>query len=232
MQAKDVMTIRVVTVKPDTTVSEIAKQLLSRHISAVPVVNNAGQVVGIVSEGDLMRRHESGTERHRSWWLALIAMPEDQARDYTRSHGQHAEDVMSRDVISVSEETSLDEIATILERRHIKRVPVVHEGKLVGIVSRANLLHGLIARKTGGAVSADDRAIRAELEQTLKEVGVRTQLLSFVVSSGVVHLWGSAWSEEEKNAVRAAAESTPGVRQIENNIRVLSDMVRTFYGAE
>src|SRR3990172_6234919 len=106
MQAKDVMTTPVVTVTLDTPVATIAKRLIKRRISAVPVAEADGQVVGIVSEGDLMRRPESGGERHPSWWLALLAEPQTQAREYVKSQGGRARDVMTRDVVTVAEDAS------------------------------------------------------------------------------------------------------------------------------
>jgi len=232
MQARDVMTTQVVTVKPDTMVSEIAKRLIERRISGVPVVDDEGRVRGIVSEGDLMRRRESGTERRSSWWLALMASPEEQARDFTMSHGLHAEDVMSRKVVTVTEDTALEEIATILEKHAIKRVPVVRDGKLVGIVSRANLLHGLVARATGGTVSVDDRTIKAALEEAVKEAGIRAVFVNIVVSGAVVHLWGAVESEAEKRALHAAAESTAGVKEVDDKVGIMPDQVRQLLWAE
>jgi CBS domain-containing protein len=145
------MTTQVVTVLPDTSVREVAKMLLINRISAVPVVDTEGRILGMLSEGDLMRRTETGTDEHHSWWLALFADLRVEA--FVKSHGLHANDVMTREVISVSEDAPLDEVATLLERHRIKRVPVVRDGKLVGIVSRANLLHGLVAWRAGTAAS-------------------------------------------------------------------------------
>lgn len=128
-------------------VHPFAKLLLRRGISAVPVVDADRRVIGIVSEGDLMRRPEAGTECKPSLWLRLISSDEDAARDYVKVHGRHAADVMTRDVVTIDEETSLPEIATILEKHRIKRVPVVRGGPIVGIVSRADLLHSLAAHQ-------------------------------------------------------------------------------------
>jgi len=153
MRAKDVMTTEVVYAGPETDVRTIVQELLKRRISAVPVVDDGGRVIGIVSEGDLMRRAESDTEHHRSWWLQLLQDPEDRASEYLKTHGLKARDVMTRNPVTVSEDTSLDEIATLLERNGIKRVPVLRNGKLVGIVSRADLLHGLVARASQEAKS-------------------------------------------------------------------------------
>lgn len=140
MQAKDVMTAPVVTAETDTSVAAVAERLLERRISAMPVVDADGRVVGVVSEGDLMHRGESGGERHRSWWLALIASAEERSRDYVKNHGLRASDVMTRDPVTVGEDATLEEIAALLETHRIKRVPVLRDGRLVGIVSRANLL--------------------------------------------------------------------------------------------
>ena len=140
MQAKDVMTTKVVTVQPDARVEHIAALLLERSISGVPVVDADGRLLGIVTEGDLMRRPEIGTERHRGWWLRLFGDERERAAEYARAHGSRAADVMTRNVVTVSEETSVGEIARLLEEHRIKRVPVVRDDKVVGIVSRANLL--------------------------------------------------------------------------------------------
>lgn len=232
MQAKDVMTTSVVTVNPDTDVHEIARRLVERGISAVPVVDGSGRPVGIVSEGDLMRRSESGTERHPSWWLRLFASPEEKARDYVKTHGLKAQDVMTRDVVTVQEDATLDEVATMLERHRIKRVPVVRDGKLVGIVSRANLLHGLAAGVTTRPTAANDAQLRESLERVLAETGIRSQFLSVVVADGVAHLWGMVESREEKQAARVAAEGTDGVKRVVDNISVMPQVVRATLGAE
>lgn len=221
MLAKDVMTSPVLTVKPDDSVTQVARLLLDRHISAAPVVDDQGRLLGIVSEGDLMRRPESGTERHPSWWLTLISDPQDEARDYLKSHGLHARDVMSRHMVTVAEDAPLQEIASILEKHRIKRVPVVRDGKVVGIVSRANLLQALVAQPAPAPVQADDRALRTAVLEALRETGARTLYVNVVVSDGVVHLWGLAHSEDERNAMRVAAEGVRGVKSVEEKISVL-----------
>jgi CBS domain-containing protein len=221
MQAKDVMTSPVLTVTPETSVTDVAKLLLERHISAAPVVDEAGHLLGIVSEGDLMRRPESGTERHPSWWLTLISDPQDEAREYLRSHGLHARDVMSRQVISVAEDTPLQEIATLLEKYRIKRVPVVRDKKVVGIVSRANLLQALVAQPRPAALEADDVKLKQDVQEAMRASGARTIYVNVVVSGGVVHLWGVAYTEEEKHAMCVAAESVPGAKQVLERISIL-----------
>jgi CBS domain-containing protein len=231
MQARDVMTTDVITVGPDTDVAETAKRLLENRISALPVIEPNGRIVGIVSEGDLMRRTESGTERHPSWWLSLLLLPERRAIDYVKAHGRRTGDVMTREVITVNDDASLEEIAELLEKHRIKRVPVIRGDRLVGIVSRANLLHGLVAGRTGGDPSADDRNLKVAVEKGLSDAGVRAQLLNVVTSGGVVYVWGVVVTPEEKAAVRAAVESSPGVKDIRANVDVLPTYMRPFMRA-
>lgn len=232
MQAKDVMTTPVVTVNPDTPVADIARRLVERRISAVPVVEANGHVIGIVSEGDLMRRPETGGERHPSWWLALLAEPEAQARAYVKTHGRYARDVMTHDPVTVGEDAPVEEIATLLEKHRIKRVPVVREGKLVGIVSRANLLQGMVAGQRAPRPSSDDRALRQRVIQAIGASGVRSEFINPVVAEGVVHLWGAAYSEVERQAIELAASNVAGAARVESQVGVLSPRVRGFIWAE
>ena len=221
MLARDVMTMAVVTVGPDERVEDIAKLLLERSISAVPVVAPDGCLMGIVSEGDLIRRRVRESEGHRSWWLKLLTGPEDRARDYVKIHGHRAEDVMTREVVTVTEDTSVGEIAHILEMRRIKRVPVVREDKVVGIVSRANLLHGLAAQKerTTTAPSPNDRAIRQQIMSVVAREGWVTHgSLNVLVTDGVVELWGWVESDEERKALRIAVDEIQGVRAIQDHL--------------
>jgi CBS domain-containing protein len=221
MRAQDVMTSPPITVAPDTPVLEIAALLVERRISAVPVVDASGRAVGIVSEGDLLRRCEIGTERQRSQWLELLLDRSVQAADFSKAYGLFARDVMTREVISVSPDTDLGEIARILEQRRIKRVPVVDNGVPVGIVSRANLLRGLVAsaRDTAASGGGSDLDLRTALENRLRgEPWIDLSRLNIVVSDGVVHLWGIVRSEEQRRALRIAAESMAGVRAVEDHL--------------
>jgi CBS domain-containing protein len=234
MRAKDVMTSPAVTVTPETTVQDIAKLLIERRISAVPVVDNGERLIGIVSEGDLMRRVENGGETHRSWWLRLLSEPTERAADYVKTHGRHAADVMTRGIVTVAEDAPLHEIAALLEARRIKRVPVVRDGRAVGIVSRANLLHGLAARPADAPPpSADDEAIRSGILTTLREeIGGLTEFINVVVSQGIVDLWGATDSPEAKQAIRVAAENAPGTREVRDHVTVLSPLLRATLWAE
>ena len=222
MQAIDIMTSKVVSVGANAEVREIAQLLLEHRISAVPVVDDAHQVIGIVSEGDLMRRVKNDDDSGRSWWLSLFSGGKD-AGDYVKSHGRKAHEVMTSNPMTVEENTPLHTIARLLEKHHIKRVPVVREGKLVGIVSRANLLQGIANAVVAPTQSpSDDRQIR---EAILKEVedntGVHAQGISLIVDGGAVEVWGLVESLEQKQAVTVAAENVPGVVKVENNLGMM-----------
>ncbi len=224
MRAGDVMTTQVVTVGPEAGVADVAKLMLDRRISGVPVVDGAGRLVGIVSEGDLMRRAELITER-RPWWLALATSPEEKARAYVKAHGLHVRDVMTKDAVTIDEDMPLDRIAELLEAHGIKRVPVMRDGRLVGIVSRANLLQGLAAGKAGQRNPEDDTIRSAIMAAAEGEAGVRTSLVDVTVANGVAHLWGNVGSEAERNAVRVCAENTKGVREVKDHIRIMPQSV-------
>jgi len=230
MHARDVMTRHVISVDADTDIREIAKRLVENRISAVPVLAGS-QLVGIVSEGDLMRRPEPEMEHRPAWWLSLILLPEEQARRYVKTHGRHARDVMTSRVITVDEDASLETVADLLEKHRIKRVPVVRAGVVVGIVSRADLLHGLIARQTGPDPSIDDRAIKHSIEEALIDAGVMGRRLNIVVSGGVVHVWGTVITPAEKEAVRVAVENARGVRGVRDNVIALPPDERAYYWA-
>jgi CBS domain-containing protein len=222
MRAIDVMTTRVEIVSPDTTVEEIVRRLIERRISAMPVVDADGKLVGIVSDGDLVRRPELGTEGLPSWGSYVLDDPEQRSANYRKIHGLEARDVMSTPVWTVEESATLAEIAELLETRRIKRVPVVRHGRLVGLVSRANLLHGLAASKRGTSVSDADRELRAVVtERLIEHPSVTDEFINVTVADGVVHLWGLVPTEEDLDAANAAAEGA-GAKVIENHLRVLS----------
>lgn len=220
MQAKDIMTTPVITVTVSSTVQDVASVLLNRGISAVPVVDAAGRLVGIVSEGDLMRRVEAGTGRQRSWWLSLIADASNLANEYVKEHSRKVADVMTRQVITARPDTPLADIATLLEKNRIKRVPILDDGKLVGIVSRANLLRALTAppKAIEKTVGLKDHAIRERILARLRAEPWSPSWLNVSVEDGVVELWGAAESEAQKKAARIAAELTPGVIAVHDNI--------------
>ena len=220
MQAKDVMTVNVISVSEDSPIHEVVGLLLKYRISAVPVVDGARKVVGIVSEGDLLRpegANQAGTER--PWWLEAVFA--GQTVVYEKAKGRNAGAVMTRNVVTVDEDTPLNEIAELLERHHIKRVPVLRDGELAGIVSRANLLHGLantiVDHHEPGA--AKDRQLRNELlEILLDKHELNTVLVNVTVSDGNVRLWGVVENAAEAAVAESAAKTVPGVKSVENNL--------------
>ncbi len=222
MKARDIMTRKVRTVTLATPVASIARTLISRRISAVPVVDRKQHVLGIVSEGDLLRRVESGTERRRSWWTDLVTNSNVRSRDYVKSHGRRARDVMTRPVISVTETTDVADIADLMERWDIKRVPVVRRDRLVGIVSRQDLLQALSRAKAGRRKRAGDGYIRDQLRDAIESmVWLPTTLVNFVVEKGVISLHGIVGSDAQRQAIRVLAENIPGVRAVKNELSVL-----------
>ena len=229
MKASDIMTSPVITVGPDTPVRHIAGLLFEHRISAVPVLDN-GKLVGIVSEADLLHRHEIGTERSAgsgSWWLQLFSSDRSISK-YIKSHAMRAHDVMTPDVISVTPDTPVAEVATLLERRGIKRVPVLQDGRLAGIVSRSNLVQALAARgRVMNAGDSSDGAIRVRLSAELeRQPWWRPNTSNVIVTDGVVHYFGMIDSEDprQRQAARVAAENVPGVRAVEDHRVPISAM--------
>jgi CBS domain-containing protein len=220
LTAADIMVTEVITVSPDTPLPEAARILLERRISGLPVLDGTA-LVGVISESDLMRRIEIGTERRRSWWLELMTSPELKARDFVRSHATKVADLMSRDVIAVGENTPLREIASLLERHGIKRVPVMRDGRLVGLVSRSNLLQAFAtaAAERRQDTLADDRTIREEVIRCMNRVpGGMPWLVTVTVDGGVVDLIGPVTSLKQKDALRVAAETAPGVKSVNDQL--------------
>jgi CBS-domain-containing membrane protein len=221
MNASDVMVTNVITVGPEASVHDVARILLDARISGLPVVSKTGELLGIVSEGDLMHRVEAGTGRRRSWWLAAFFGKEALAAEFVKEHARRVTDVMTRDVITAAPDTSLSTIARLLEKNAIKRVPIVKDRKVVGIVSRANLLQALacVGQKPEGATPEEDWTIRDKVITRLDaEPWTRPSLINVIVHDGTVDLWGIVDSVSEKKAVRVAAEVTPGVRAVNDNL--------------
>ena len=217
MKASDIMTSPVITVNPQTRVRHIAALLLRHKISAVPVLER-GKLVGIVSEADLLHRHEIGTEASASggsWWLRLLSA-DDSVSDYVRSHATRARDIMTAKVVCVEPATPLAEVAMLLGKHGVRRVPVLERGHLVGIVSRSNLVQALAAQgRAMNAGNSSDGEIRERLAKELsRHAWWRSTTSNVLVTDGVVHYFGTVDSEEERRAARVAAENVPGVRRV------------------
>jgi CBS domain-containing protein len=221
MQARDVMSYDVATATPDMDVSSAARTMIERGVSGLPVVDPEGKVIGIISEGDLLHRAETGTERKSSWWLELVATPEERARQFVKSHARKVADLMTRRVLTAEADTPLADIATMMEEQHIKRVPIVDGGRLLGIVSRADLIRALAVRKLAASSSPpSDAELRNAVQDVLTERQLGGPMINVVVDGGVVHVWGLIRSEDEKRAVAVAAETVPGVARVENHVSV------------
>jgi CBS domain-containing protein len=219
MHARDVMVAPVITVTPSTMVKEVAALFLEKRISAAPVIDSHEKLVGIVSEGDLLHRVEAGTERHRSWWLSGFIGNDTLAAEYVKAHGLKASDVMTRNVITATPQTPLHEIATLLEKNAIKRVPILENSQLVGIVSRANLIQAVATSRKLLDIPLSDTAIRENILAHLKkQPWANTTMLNVTVNAGVVDLWGIVESAAERKAIRVAAESALGVSAVNDNL--------------
>jgi CBS domain-containing protein len=220
MKVKDIMTSPVLSVESESPISQAIQLMLERRISGLPVLDGQGRLVGIVTEGDFLRRTETGTQRRRSRWLEFLIGPGRLADEYTRSHGRKVIDVMTPDPVTLDEQTSLEEVVRIMEKRRVKRLPVVRGQKLVGIVSRANLLHALAGAASDiKPVTTSDEAIR---EQLLTELGRQSwapsALINAIVKQGVVELWGTITDERERQAIIVAAENVPGVKGVRDHL--------------
>ena len=217
MQAKDIMSSPVVSIAPDATVLQAVQTMLQRRISGLPVIDKDGRLVGMVTEGDLLRRVETGTQRRRPRWLEFLLGPGRLADEYTRTHGRKVNDVMTPDPLSVAEDAALEEIVKLMEKRQIKRVPVLRGEQVIGIVTRANLLHALagVSREAPASVESSDGAIRAAfLAELAKEKWAPIALINSIVRDGVVELWGTILDERERQAAKVAVENVAGVKAV------------------
>jgi CBS domain-containing protein len=230
MQARDVMTKDVVTVGPDTTVGDIAALLVTNRIGAVPVVSEGRQVIGVVSQTDLVHRSETGTEKRRKWWLEAFTDPDVKAREYVKSHGHKARDVMTRVVVSVPESASLGEVADMLDSHRIRQVPVVTSGRLVGMISRADLVRALAEASLTAGARPDNRTLQKAIwEQIQAQSWLKASYVNLSVKDGVVDLWGAVESSEQRRALRVLVEGVPGVTKVEDNVGLIPKMVAAAY---
>jgi CBS domain-containing protein len=223
MQARDVMTKDVVMVGPEATVGEIAALLVKHRIGAVPVVSDDGHVIGLVSQTDLVHRSETGTEKRRKWWLEALTDPDIRAQQYVKTHGHKAQDVMTRVVISVSEGASLSEVADTLDTHGIRQVPVLGQGRLAGIISRADLVRTLAEASIGAPTARPDSGAlqKAIWEQIRAQPWLKASYVNLAVKDGVVELWGAVESEDQRRALKVLVEGVKGVEKIQSNVTLL-----------
>ena len=219
MRAHQIMTKPVITVSPDATIVEAANLMLQRHVSGLPVVDGDGQLVGIVSEGDFIRRSEIGTQRKRGRWLRFILGPGRAAADFVHEHGRKVSDVMTKDPLTITEDIALAEIVDLMEKNNVKRLPVVRDGKIVGIVSRANLLQAVagLAREVPDP-TADDDHIRERIIKAMEKNDWCPFGLGVIVKDGIVHLSGVITEEGSRQAAVVAAENVEGVKKVHDHL--------------
>jgi CBS domain-containing protein len=226
MKVRDIMSTRVVSIAPDANVLEAVRLMLQNHISGLPVIDRSGALVGVVTEGDFLRRSETGTERKRPRWLEFLMGPRRLADEYVHTHARKVEDVMTREPITITEDAALDEVVRIMERRRIKRLPVMRGAQVVGIVSRANLLHALAS--LGAAASPPAKTDVAIREQLLVEFDRQTwapvALIDVVVKDGAVELWGTITEEAQGEALKVCAENIPGVKSVVSHLTWIEPM--------
>jgi CBS domain-containing protein len=226
MKASDIMTRRVISIPPESTILDAIGLMLENHISGLPVIDGSGNLVGVVTEGDFLRRAETGTQRKRPRWLELLTGPSKLADEYVESHGRRVEEVMTPDPVTISEDTALDEIVRIMERRRIKRLPVMHGKTVVGIVSRANLMRALASLgRTAPHAAKSDTAIRDQILAELdKQPWAPVALIDIVVHDGVVELWGTITEERQGAALKVCAENISGVKKVLNHLTWIEPM--------
>ena len=217
MQVRDIMTRKVICVGPQQTLVQAARLMLENRISGLPVVDAAGKLVGMVTEGDFLRRGEIGTERHRPKWLEFLLGPGRLAAEYVQASGRKVDEVMTADPCTVSEDDSLETVVELMEQQRIKRLPVMRDGKMVGIVSRANLMHALASLDRGTQAGGGDAAIRDGILQAL---GSRpwAPSVNVVVKNGVAELWGTITDERERQACIVATENVAGVTAVHDHL--------------
>jgi CBS-domain-containing membrane protein len=220
MKAKDVMTRNVISIAPDATVLQAARLMLQHHISGLPVIDRAGQLVGVVSEGDFLRRQETATMRRRPRWLKFLMGPGRIAADYIHSHGSKVSDVMSGEVKTISEDAGLEDIVQLMEKWRIKRLPVLRGDKVVGIVTRSNLMHAVVSLARSAPVEPKgDDAIREQLQAIMQsEPWAPVATVNAVVHNGVVELWGMIIDERQREALKVAAENIAGVKAVNDHL--------------
>lgn len=220
MKAKDVMTSTVISVQPNATILQAARQMLQHHISGLPVITQSGEIVGILSEGDFLRRREIATERRHSRWLEFLMGPGKLAVEYAHSHGRKVAEVMTTEVHTVTEDTTLEDIVELMERRRIKRVPVMRGKEVVGMVTRSNLMRAMVSLARAEQKPANDDATIREtlLAEMQKESWAPAAMVNVVVRDGIVELWGVVIDERQREALKVAAENIPGVRAVKDHM--------------
>jgi CBS domain-containing protein len=231
MKAADVMTRNVVSIHPDASISEAAQSMVTNRISGLPVIGERGNLIGIVTESDLLRRVETGTTRRRSRWIELITGPGKLASEYVQSHGRKVQDVMSPNPEVIAKDTPLEDIVAKMENKRIKRLPVVDGGQIVGIVSRANLIQALatLSRELKDTNPADTTVQERVFAEIRNQPWSSAAKVNVIVRDGVVELWGTILDERVRDALRVAAENVPGVKRVNDHLVWMEAVARMGY---
>jgi CBS domain-containing protein len=226
MKAGDIMTARVVSISPDAGVLEAIDLMMRNHISGLPVVDASGALVGMVTEGDFLRRAETGTARKRPRWLEFLVGPGRLAEEYVESHARKVGEVMTREPITITEDTPLDEVVHTMEHRRIKRLPVMRGPQIIGIVSRANLMRALATLGRAAPPPAKtDTAIRQQLlAEFERQSWAPVALIDVAVKDGVVELWGTIFEGAQGEAIKVCAENIPGVKSVVSHMTWIEPM--------
>lgn len=219
MRVHEIMSRHVVTIGADASVSDAIKTMLSHHISGLPVVDSGGKLVGILSEGDFIRRVEVGTEKRRDRWLGLLTGAEQVALDFARQHGRKVSQIMSPNPITIGEDTLLEQVVRLMEARNVKRFPVMRGEKIVGMVTRADFLAAIANLSLdAGGYSDSDNQIRGAVVAALSHASWRPCALNVSVHEGVVVLRGTVKSDNARKAALVAAENVRGVNRVEDQL--------------
>ncbi|RAI35838.1 CBS domain-containing protein [Rhodoplanes serenus] len=226
MKVRDVMSTRVVTIAPEAPILDAIQLMLENRISGLPVVDADGRLAGIVTEGDFLRRAETGTVRKRPRWLEILVGPNSLAGDYVRQHGRRVDEVMTRTPVTIGEDAELDEVVALMERKRVKRLPVVRDGRLVGIISRANLLHALATavRERPSATGGDAEIRQRVLDELARQPWAPIALIDVTVENGIVELRGSITESKQSEALKVCAENVPGVRGVVSHLTWIEPM--------
>lgn len=227
MKALDVMTRPVITIRPDASIGDAIRLMLQNRISGLPVVDKAGKLVGIVTEGDFLRRSEAQTERRHSRWLQFLLGPGRLAAEYTRSHSRKVAEVMTCRPVTAEEQTTVRDVVRLMEIHHTKRIPIMRDGRVVGIVSRANLLCllGRVLDEVKPMRDSDSNIRATILAELNKERWAPS--VTVIVRNGVVELKGAIFDERQRSALRVAAENVPGVREVQDHLLLIEAISAT-----
>ena len=220
MYVRDVMTARIIGIDPGATIAEAGALMIQNGLSALLVIDRSGELVGLLSEGDLLERYELGTERKKHSWLEVLFQPGRLTGEYLRSHSCRVEDVMTRELVTVTEVMPIVDAVTLMMENRIKRLPVMRGRRPIGVLSRSDLVRTLV--KCAGesrSVSRTDEEIQSAIVAELRaQSWAPAALVTVNVKNGIVDLWGSITDERQREAIRVLAENVSGVKAVHDHL--------------